>query len=223
MIPAAMATAAATRRGGSAEFVVAGILGLLGLRSLVHWISVEFPAASMVEHVLFALHVTARVGTWFALGVAFVGYALVAEPQSFRWFVVIVLVLAAVQLMTAASLGLGLASRGRSQRRGAAIPSRRGSLRPMEDRGTAPGPHRDEKQGRSDDPRVPQPEAAEVESARLLANEARGELERAGLSVIEIRRLADEFIAHDRGEGLPEFVEWARDRGSRAHDEERRI
>jgi len=82
----------------------------------------------------------------------------------------------------------------------------------MHDERLSPGPHRDEKRGESSDPSLPQPEAAEVESARLLANEAREELAAAGLSDIEIRRLADEFIALDRGEGLPEFVAWARSR-----------
>ncbi|MDQ3945893.1 MAG: hypothetical protein M3357_12230 [Actinomycetota bacterium] len=57
-----------------------------------------------------------------------------------------------------------------------------------------------------------QPEAAEVESARLLANQATPQLEREGLSDEQIRRLADEFVARDRGEALDEFVAWARER-----------
>ena len=56
----------------------------------------------------------------------------------------------------------------------------------------------------------PQPEAAEVESARLLANDAKEALKREGLSEREIRRLADEYIALDEGEGVPEFIAWAR-------------
>ena len=99
-----------------AEFVIAAILGLLGVRSLVYWLKREFPATSFAEHVLYALHVTARVGTWFALSLGFVGYAVVAEPQRWRWFIVVILLLAAVQLLTAASLGLGAASRDRTAR-----------------------------------------------------------------------------------------------------------
>jgi hypothetical protein len=72
-----------------------------------------------------------------------------------------------------------------------------------------PGPLEPEKRGESSDPTLAQPEAAEVESARILANEAREALRGAGLSDALIRRLADEFIARDRGEGLPEFIEWA--------------
>jgi hypothetical protein len=83
----------------------------------------------------------------------------------------------------------------------------------MHDEDLSPGPHRDEKRGASFDPSLPQPEAAEVESARILANEARQELQAAGLADAEIRTLADEFIALDRGEGLPEFVAWAKARG----------
>ena len=73
-----------------------------------------------------------------------------------------------------------------------------------------PGPHEPEKHGDTADPGHPQPEAAEVESSRLLANQARDALRGAGLSEGEIRRLADDYIAQDRGEGLEEFIAWAR-------------
>jgi hypothetical protein len=73
-----------------------------------------------------------------------------------------------------------------------------------------PGPLEPEKRGETADPGHPQPEAAEVESARLLANEARAELTRAGLSEKEIRRLADEYVAMDRGEDLDGFIAWAK-------------
>src|SRR5205807_4617648 len=77
-----------------------------------------------------------------------------------------------------------------------------------------PGPLEPEKHGETSDPGHPQPEAAEVESARVLANQAREALRGAGLEDREIRRLADEYIALDRGEGLAEFVEWAKARAS---------
>jgi len=57
-----------------------------------------------------------------------------------------------------------------------------------------------------------QPEAAEVESARLLANQAAPELEAEGLTEEQIRRLADEFVARDRSETVDAFVPWARER-----------
>jgi len=55
----------------------------------------------------------------------------------------------------------------------------------------------------------------EVKSARILANEAMQSLRAAGYSDREIRRLADEYIALDRGEGLREFVAWAKDHAAR--------
>jgi hypothetical protein len=59
----------------------------------------------------------------------------------------------------------------------------------------------------------PEPEAAEVESARLLANQARPELGAAGFSDQRIDELASEFIASDIGEGLEEFLRWAQVEG----------
>ena len=60
---------------------------------------------------------------------------------------------------------------------------------------------------------IPEPEASEVESARLLANQARPELGAEGFSDQRIDELASEFIASDIGEGLEEFLRWARAEG----------
>jgi hypothetical protein len=49
----------------------------------------------------------------------------------------------------------------------------------------------------------------EVESFRLLANEAREELGAAGYSDQRIDELADTFIADNVGQGAGEFVRWA--------------
>ena len=87
-----------------AAFIVAGVLVLLGIRSVVRWFGTHFEAASGAEQLLYSLHVTARVGIWFALGAAFLGYALVDEPQEFTWFVAVPLVLAATQLLTSVLL-----------------------------------------------------------------------------------------------------------------------
>ena len=113
MILVPSSSAAAGSGSHVIELVIASILGLLGIRSLVYWLRIDFPATTVSEHVLFSLHVMARVGTWFGLAVAFLGYAVVSEPQRFRWFVAVILVLAGVQLLTAASLGLGVTSRER--------------------------------------------------------------------------------------------------------------
>jgi hypothetical protein len=60
---------------------------------------------------------------------------------------------------------------------------------------------------------TPEPEASEVESARLLANQARAELGAEGFSDQRIDELASEFIARDIGEGLEEFLRWANAEG----------
>jgi hypothetical protein len=83
------------------EFVVAAALTLLGLRSLRRWMRVRFEAGSVGEHLLYALHVTARVGVWFALAGFFVGYAVVDDPQKLGWFALVVIGLAGVQLLSA--------------------------------------------------------------------------------------------------------------------------
>lgn len=75
--------------------------------------------------------------------------------------------------------------------------------------GDQPKPHEPRKRGPSSEQGDTQPKATEVESARLLTNDAKDQLRRAGLDDNEIRRLADEFIARHLGEGTPEFVAWA--------------
>ena len=60
---------------------------------------------------------------------------------------------------------------------------------------------------------IPEHEASEVESARLLANQARSELGAEGFSDQRIDELASEFIARDIGEGLEEFLRWAQAEG----------
>jgi hypothetical protein len=78
-----------------------------------------------------------------------------------------------------------------------------------QDREFPPGRLADAKRGDTSDPGYPQPQAAEIESARLLANDARPALLAAGLSGEDIDRLADDFIAEDRGEATERFIDWA--------------
>lgn len=71
-----------------------------------------------------------------------------------------------------------------------------------------PGPLEPQKRGPTVEG-APQPEAAEVESAQLLANESREELHARGLTDDEIETLADKFVAEDRGTSKEAFIEWA--------------
>jgi hypothetical protein len=72
-----------------------------------------------------------------------------------------------------------------------------------------------DKAGESADPGHPQPEAAEVESARMLANAAiemlgaRGE---HGVDEEHLRRLADEFVASGGQGDVGTFIAWMRAR-----------
>jgi hypothetical protein len=72
-----------------------------------------------------------------------------------------------------------------------------------------PGRLAEAKRGETSDPGYPQPQAAEVESARLLANDARQALRAAGLADEDVDRLADDFVAEDRGEATERFIDWA--------------
>jgi len=82
----------------------------------------------------------------------------------------------------------------------------------MEEPRQAPGPLEPEKHGETSEAGNPQPEAAEVESARHLAGQARERLE--GLDYEGIRRLADEYVALDLGQDLNAFVRWAREQAA---------
>jgi hypothetical protein len=84
--------------------VLAVLLGLIGIRSFVRLTGVSFAAKSTGEHLLYALHVTARICVWFALAGAFVGFAVLDEPERFRWYVFIPIGLAAIQLLAAVAL-----------------------------------------------------------------------------------------------------------------------
>lgn len=82
------------------ELVAASILTLLGVASLLRWLRTDFEATSAREQVLYAIHVTTRVGMWFAFAAFAAGYAVVDDPGRFAGFVMVPIVLAALQLIT---------------------------------------------------------------------------------------------------------------------------
>lgn len=91
--------------GGSVlEIVIGTILALLGVWSMVRWVRRDFPAASLRQRLLYAVHVTTRVGLWFGFAGFFFGLALIDEPGHLTWYVVLLLVLAGLQLITAVAL-----------------------------------------------------------------------------------------------------------------------
>ena len=90
------------------EYSLAGLFALAGVRSFVIWIRRGFEAADTLDHVLYALHLMARVGLWFAFAGFFAIYGSLAgsgrpladELAAYRWYVLVPMVLAAIQLVT---------------------------------------------------------------------------------------------------------------------------
>jgi hypothetical protein len=97
------------------ELIVAVVFGLLGLRSLVYWLRRPVASTARRDHLLYALFVVTRAGLWFALaglfllyaGVRTQGRAFLEDAGEYRWYFVIVLVLAGVQFAAGFLLGGG--------------------------------------------------------------------------------------------------------------------
>ncbi|HYU57470.1 MAG TPA: hypothetical protein VEO00_05415 [Actinomycetota bacterium] len=90
---------------GVFELSVAGILALGGVLSFGKWVRRPFASPRLGDQVLYALHRTGRVGLWFAMAGLFAGYALLEEPQRFRWYVYVPIALAIMQLLAGIALG----------------------------------------------------------------------------------------------------------------------
>jgi len=95
------------------EAALSLVFFLLGIRSLVHWLRRPFDSADVIDHVLFALFVTGRVGLWLALSGIFGLYAMTAtegrafvdDVRAYDWLLVVFLLLAATQLLAGFFLG----------------------------------------------------------------------------------------------------------------------
>jgi hypothetical protein len=94
------------------ELVIAGLFVAGGLRSLWVWSRRRFEAVDLVDHLLYAIHLTGRIGLWFA----FAGFFLISAATSidgkptseldrFRWYVLVPIVLATMQLLGGYALG----------------------------------------------------------------------------------------------------------------------
>jgi hypothetical protein len=95
------------------ELAIAGLLAAAGLRSLWTWGRRRFEGTDVVDHVLYALYLTGRVGLWFSLAGLFALYASVDtrgqpaldELRPYRWYLVVPLALAGLQLVAGWFLG----------------------------------------------------------------------------------------------------------------------
>ena len=95
------------------EPVAVALFGLLGIRSLVHWLRRPLVSEDRREQLLFAVHVMCRAGLWFAVAGLFALYASIDvqgrafadEAGDLRWYVVVLGVLAGGQFVTGFLLG----------------------------------------------------------------------------------------------------------------------
>jgi hypothetical protein len=95
------------------EIVLVVVFAALGIRSIVYWIRRPFESRDPLDHLLFAMFVTGRVGMWFALSGLFLLYASVDtqgraftdDVRRYDWFVMVFVVLAALQLLGGYFLG----------------------------------------------------------------------------------------------------------------------
>ncbi len=69
------------------ELVVAGVLAVLGARSLVHWTRRPFDSTDARDHVLFAVFVMGRVGAWWATAGFFLLSATLRDPNGTGAFI----------------------------------------------------------------------------------------------------------------------------------------
>jgi hypothetical protein len=89
------------------ELVIAGVCGAIGMRSLIVTLRRPFEPEGLRDRLLYALYVTCRAGWWLALGFFFLGYGLVEQPQDLRWFLLVPIALAGIQLLAGLSLAHG--------------------------------------------------------------------------------------------------------------------
>jgi hypothetical protein len=95
------------------EWVVSAVLAAGGVRSLWIWSRRRFEANDLVDHFLYAMFTTGRVGLWFAFAGLFAMYAstdvegraFIDEVERFRWYAIVLIALSAVQFLAGQLLG----------------------------------------------------------------------------------------------------------------------
>jgi hypothetical protein len=95
------------------ELVVAGLFVLGGLHAVWYWGRRPFEGTDVADHLLYALYLTGRIGLWFAFAGLFLIYASIEvqgraaldDLEEFRWYLLVPLVLAAMQLLGGWFLG----------------------------------------------------------------------------------------------------------------------
>ena len=93
--------------------VVAAVLAALGTRALVYWGRRPFETTDVRDHLWYAAYLTGRIGLWFALAAFFIAlaagarrFATVArDAAKSRWFVMLFLALAVLEMVAGYFLG----------------------------------------------------------------------------------------------------------------------
>jgi hypothetical protein len=88
------------------ELVAAAFLILVGLWVAYYSLKEPPDVRSGKKRFLFALHEAARAGFWLALGAWFLGLALLPEPQTWRWFIIVPIGMAGLRLAARTFLGM---------------------------------------------------------------------------------------------------------------------
>lgn len=95
------------------ELVIAALFILGGLRAIWVWSRTPFEGTDVVDHLLYALYLTGRIGMWFAFAGFFLLYASIGvqgraaldELSAYRWYLLVPLVLGVMQLIGGWFLG----------------------------------------------------------------------------------------------------------------------
>jgi hypothetical protein len=106
------------------ELAIAVVLAAFGVRSIVFWSRRPFGSRDARDHLLFALYVMGRAGLWFAFAGMFLlfasagtsdpvtgeqlhapGQAFIDAVEEYRWYVLVPVTLAAIQLVAGWFLG----------------------------------------------------------------------------------------------------------------------
>jgi hypothetical protein len=84
-----------------------------GVRSLWVWVRRPFRGEDVVDHLLYAMYLTGRVGLWFAFAGLFgifysvdtQGRAFTDDANGYRWYLLVLIGLSAMQLVGGQLLG----------------------------------------------------------------------------------------------------------------------
>jgi hypothetical protein len=95
------------------ELVVVAVCVLGGLRSAWIWLRRPFHGRDIVDHMLYAMYLTGRIGLWFAFAGMFAiyfsvntrGRAFTDDANGYRWYLLLLVGLSAMQFVGGQLLG----------------------------------------------------------------------------------------------------------------------